>query len=138
MVESSNSRKTLLASKVEQDETQDVTQDLTIRPEIDEYDNEFMSMNHGTAKLCQPFIGKFEDAPEYHQTYNPHLKSGYRINYSTWSSLFKSLFQCHNETINVWTHFIGFWVVIGFFLATLLDYTSASTIIEQSLRMPFL
>ena len=42
-----------------------------------------------------------------------------------------SLFQCHNETINVWTHFVGFWIVLIYFIATLLDYTSASTIIEQ-------
>ena len=37
---------------------------------------------------------------------NPYLLSGYRVNLSRWEC-FRSLFQLHNETINVWTHFLG-------------------------------
>ena len=33
--------------------------------------------------------------------------TGYRINYLTWRQILGSLFQWHNETINIWTHLIG-------------------------------
>lgn len=37
---------------------------------------------------------------------NSYIRSGYRLNYSV-HDCFLSLFQLHNETLNVWTHIIG-------------------------------
>lgn len=46
-----------------------------------------------------------------HEVYNEFIYTGYRINYTTWSVTLKSIFQFHNESVNVWTHFVGF--VVG-------------------------
>jgi adiponectin receptor len=37
---------------------------------------------------------------------NSYIRSGYRLNYSV-RDCFLSLFELHNETLNVWTHIIG-------------------------------
>ena len=37
----------------------------------------------------------------------PHVKTGYRPMYQPISYYIWSLFYWHNETVNVWTHFIG-------------------------------
>ena len=85
----------------------------------------FSTGNFHECDSGKPFIGTIEQAPHYHQCYNEHLKRGYRINYKTWGSLLRSLFQCHNETVNVWTHFIGFWATLSMFFHVLGDYHSA-------------
>lgn len=43
---------------------------------------------------------------------NEYLETGYRINYKTCTQVTGSMCQCHNETANIWTHFIG---MLGFF-----------------------
>lgn len=45
--------------------------------------------------------------------YNQHITRGYRINYNTWRASFESLFHCHNETVNVWSHLVGFLFTFG-------------------------
>lgn len=37
---------------------------------------------------------------------NSYIRSGYRLNYSV-TDCIKSLFELHNETLNVWTHMVG-------------------------------
>jgi hypothetical protein len=60
-------------------------------------------------------IGDMEDAPVY-QVDNEFIKNGYRINHGTcWRSL-KSLFTCHNESVNVWSHLLGAIFFFGLFL----------------------
>ena len=39
--------------------------------------------------------------------WNKFILTGYRLNYVTWRQILGSLFQWHNETINIWTHLIG-------------------------------
>lgn len=58
-----------------------------------------------------PFLGCFIDAPEYMQ-HNKFILTGYRINYRTIRQCLRSAFAVHNETGNVWTHFLGFFVFI--------------------------
>ena len=65
--------------------------------------------------LRSPHIGVKEEAIAYMVT-NKYILNGYRINYDTWGATLCSLFQLHNETINVWTHFIGFLVCTAFFI----------------------
>lgn len=38
---------------------------------------------------------------------NDHLHSGYRKNFHSKRKLVKSMCMKHNETMNIWTHFIG-------------------------------
>lgn len=64
---------------------------------------------------ARPYIGSIEDVPEEDQ-WNTFLRTGYRINYTTWKQIIMSLFEWHNETINIWTHLIGF---ITFFIILL-------------------
>ena len=73
------------------------------------------------ASEARPYIGLVDDAPEYHR-YNEFIKHGYRINYYTWRSTLWSLFQCHNETINVWTHFSGFLVSLLALIIMIANY----------------
>ena len=35
------------------------------------------------------------------------MLSGYRIGYHSFGEIFKTCFKCHNETTNIWTHFVG-------------------------------
>ena len=55
----------------------------------------------------KPHIGVKEEATPF-LVHNQHILNGYRINYDTWYMTFWSLFQVHNETVNVWTHLLGF------------------------------
>lgn len=41
----------------------------------------------------------------------PYVHTGYRLPYQHWSYYVRSLFHVHNETINVWTHLIGCFLV---------------------------
>ena len=50
------------------------------------------------------------------ELWEPAIINGYRSTNQPWSYYLKSLFQMHNETINVWTHLIGFvaiWISLG-------------------------
>jgi adiponectin receptor len=38
---------------------------------------------------------------------NEYVKSGYRINYKSSFEIAWSFFQIHNETVNIWSHFLG-------------------------------
>ena len=82
------------------------------------------------AQDMKPYIGEIEEAPEYHR-FNPHIKHGYRINYQTWSATLLSIFQCHNETINVWSHFIGFLISLVALLVVFCNYGNESTGLAQ-------
>lgn len=46
------------------------------------------------------------DIPHW-QRFNPAIRGGYRAFYNT-SMTFKSMLGWHNETVNVWSHFVGF------------------------------
>ena len=35
------------------------------------------------------------------------IKTGWRINFNTYGRVLKSMFMIHNETVNVWSHFLG-------------------------------
>lgn len=49
--------------------------------------------------------------------YNEFVLSGYRINHYSWKSLVKSICHTHNETANIWTHFLPGLVFLLFIIA---------------------
>ncbi|TDH72396.1 hypothetical protein CCR75_002756 [Bremia lactucae] len=51
---------------------------------------------------------------------NSYIRSGYRLHYSA-RDCFLSLFELHNETLNVWTHMVG-----SFIFLTLMAYLAFS------------
>lgn len=67
------------------------------------------------------FIGAFEVAPHFMKD-NDKITDGYRINFKTTTSIIKSMFMLHNESVNIWTHclpaffliffLVSFWLVI--------------------------
>ena len=54
----------------------------------------------------KPRIGLFSEAPSFMRT-NKFILSGYRINHRTYSDAIWSLLTVHNESVNVWSHFVG-------------------------------
>ena len=63
-------------------------------------------------------VGTYEEAPKFMQD-NEYITTGYLLNCTTFKKTFKSLFMCHNETINIWTHIFG-----ALFFLFLIFYTS--------------
>ena len=56
--------------------------------------------------LLNGFIGGVDDyIPELVDT--KFILTGWRCNYSSRPEVFMTLFKWHNETINVWSHFLG-------------------------------
>lgn len=53
------------------------------------------------------YDGLFKDIPEW-QHDNEFVKTGYRVNHKGFRQVAKSVFKWHNETVNIWTHLIGF------------------------------
>jgi len=68
------------------------------------------------------YIGTWEEADPYLQD-NCYIKKGYRINFNTVKRALRSLFMCHNESTNIWSHllaallFASLIVYIFFYLA---------------------
>lgn len=59
----------------------------------------------------------YEELPEWYKD-NIFIKDKYRSWDKNYSYYIKSIFKLHNETLNIWTHFIGF----IFYLAVLIIY----------------
>ena len=81
---------------------------------IKEVDSTTNIKEHSNASQVSkiPFIGTIEQAESYLQD-NEDIHRGYRINYNDWRSVIVSLFECHNETVNVWTHLCGILMFIA-------------------------
>uniref|UniRef100_A0A7N0TT97 Uncharacterized protein n=1 Tax=Kalanchoe fedtschenkoi TaxID=63787 RepID=A0A7N0TT97_KALFE len=61
----------------------------------------------------------FKDLPKYMKD-NEFILNYYRANWPL-REAFLSLFRWHNETINVWTHLLGFFLFLGLSVANLID-----------------
>ena len=65
-------------------------------------DGELSALGH--ALLRGPLV-HFQVAPSYLQD-NPFIRTGYRMDL-TWKEAALSVFQLHNESMNIWTHGLG-------------------------------
>ena len=65
----------------------------------------------------EQFLGTRMDADEW-MLGNEHINHGYRIGYNTKRKAAKSVFEVHNETANIWSHFLGaiLFVTITFYV----------------------
>ena len=71
-------------------------------------------------------LGSFYEIPEYFR-HNEYIKNGYRLNCNSFSSAVKSIFNFHNETVNVWSHLLGavlFLILILYTINFITNYTS--------------
>lgn len=69
-----------------------------------------------------------EDTPEFLKT--DYIKSGYRVLFPV-SLALKSFWLLHNETVNVWTHFVGLFIGLYLFLAETLPLLNSSAAVDQ-------
>ncbi|KAJ5078461.1 adiponectin receptor protein [Anaeramoeba ignava] len=53
-----------------------------------------------------------DNVPHRHVGFTKFVKTGYRMNFNI-ALCFKSVFKLHNQTLNIWSHFLGFLVFIG-------------------------
>ena len=74
--------------------------------QLENYANEVSECLSEIQTRFKAYIGPIEEAEE-HTVDNKFIVRGYRINHNTCGRLFKSLCTCHNEFVNVWSHFIG-------------------------------
>ena len=85
-------------------------------------------------KRAQSIIAAMEQTPSW-MVDNLNLKSGYRVNYKFRDTL-KSVFQKHNDLLNIWIHFLGaiFFLVLIFYL---ISHRNESINIYKELKQDF-
>jgi adiponectin receptor len=70
--------------------------------------------------LIKEYIGNVTEAHNFIID-NEFILKGYRINFHSCKRITKSACMCHNETVNIWTHFIGFVLVVTFIIMVILE-----------------
>jgi adiponectin receptor len=81
-------------------------------------------------------VGNYEEAPKFMQD-NEYIKKGYLLHCTTFKSALKSLFKCHNETINIWSHLLGaifFFFLIFFTSVFITNFKSQLQLIRNDLQ----
>ncbi|KAI3443884.1 hypothetical protein Pfo_000549 [Paulownia fortunei] len=71
----------------------------------------------------------FHELPDYMKD-NEYILNYYRADWPL-KVAFLSLFQWHNETLNVWTHLIGFLLFVGLTVANLMDVPQVADFITM-------
>jgi hypothetical protein len=104
-------------------------------------DGNKVKANHGHAKAVTevkeriPKIVGIEDAPTF-LIDNKHLTRGYRKDFRSISSILRSCFMAHNETMNIWTHFLGaLWLVWAMYYLT--TFSMAHRSVEEHFKGMF-
>lgn len=97
------------------------------KPIEDQAGKETINKSVGCESLAEPVKktisnkGRLDDiAKEDHE--NELIKSGYRIGYTTYKEIFLSMFSLHNETTNVWSHFLGLILFLVVLIVILIIY----------------
>ncbi|KAG8367640.1 hypothetical protein BUALT_Bualt16G0094000 [Buddleja alternifolia] len=84
-----------------------------------------------TAKLESRLV-KYEELPEYLKD-NEFIRDYYRCEWPL-KDLVLSVFQLHNETLNVWTHLVGFMIFLGLILMSLTEKMTLENVIASLFR----
>jgi hypothetical protein len=79
---------------------------------------------------CEHKVVDIDEAPE-HYIDNEYIMKGYRINFSNFKVILKSLFMVHNELINVWSHLLGALLIFILVIHTSLYIKSHKTELYQ-------
>lgn len=61
---------------------------------------------------------------------NEFILTGCRINYQGWRAVAKTMFMFHNETCNIWTHFLGNLFCFGVVIYVLAVYPNMEAVAE--------
>ncbi|XP_058115640.1 heptahelical transmembrane protein ADIPOR1 [Magnolia sinica] len=74
----------------------------------------------------------YMELPDYMKD-NEYILNYYRVNWPLKEAFF-SVFRWHNETLNIWTHLIGFFVFLGLTIANLENVPKVSDLISNFTR----
>lgn len=69
------------------------------------------AIQQALARASERGLINYDDLPEPWRV-NPHILKGYRFSEGKWACV-RSVFGVHNELINIWTHLIGFIIVLA-------------------------
>ena len=81
---------------------------------------------------CVRCDGKLEDLDK-DMVDNEYILTGYRLNYRGFCNTLKTMFKCHNETFNVWSHFLPGLIFFTFALYIAICYPNFSTAAKTGL-----
>lgn len=83
----------------------------------------FLGAKKDEDEVKGPIITSLEEIPKYSNVFvcvYPFIFYGYRIKHSM-NDCLKSIFKLHNETLNIWTHLIPFFVFLFIFFYDILS-----------------
>ena len=72
-------------------------------------DDDGKKKNECSAWYCA--MCDIDEAPEW-MIFNRHIRTGYRVR-TRWLGATRSIFMAHNETINIWSHLLGFLMFVA-------------------------
>ncbi|EYU18238.1 hypothetical protein ABFS82_10G111900 [Erythranthe guttata] len=88
-----------------------------------------ISKRNKLGKRCYPDLVSFDELPDYMKD-NEFILNYYRADWPL-KLAFLSLFRWHNETLNVWTHLVGFLLFVGLTVAKLMHVTQLADFITM-------
>jgi len=68
---------------------------------------------------------------------NEFILTGYRLGHKTYCDVFMTCFKCHNETFNVWSHFLGKLMFLSFVVVVLVNYPNESKVASYGVMENF-
>ena len=89
--------------------------------------------------IPQAHIGHLNNDHKYLQD-NEFIHTGYRLYFNSFRKIIRSLFMWHNESINVWSHLLGFLLFLSILVYTLffISITSEISVFSRSLQTFFI
>lgn len=94
-----------IPEKFEKDEDLDLGSKVCVNDQEQGEEESTYSLKISTYKA---FI---HDLPK-EQRDNEYILTGYRMHYKGFTNVFKTIFMCHNETFNIWSHGLGMLVFL--------------------------
>ncbi|KAI3969184.1 hypothetical protein MKW92_022840 [Papaver armeniacum] len=92
--------------------------------------NKKAKKNHNNRKKNRCFeLLAYKDLPDYMKD-NEYILDHYRANWPI-KVAFYSLFRWHNETLNIWTHLIGFFVFVGLTATNLIEIPEVADLLGK-------
>ena len=85
------------------------------------------SLEDSLINIDNNILFNIEEIPTWYKD-NEYITNNYRRWGLGWCHYFKSIFQIHNETLNIWTHLLG-----AFLFIFLLFYTNISGLVKEPL-----